>query len=103
MQQQHHLQERSPLAFLILAGLVEESKRATALHEAAMQAGGQVIEPGAFSRVMARMEQRGWIVSYEGEEGLHRYHLTDVVACVAWVLPAILRLVACDAHCCVRA
>ena len=59
MQQQQRLQESSPLAFLILASLVDESKRATTLHEAVMQAGGLLIEPGAFSRVVARMERRG--------------------------------------------
>jgi hypothetical protein len=61
MQQQQRLQERSRLSFLILASLVDESKRATTLHEAVIQAGGLLIEPGAFSRVVARMERRGRI------------------------------------------
>lgn len=78
MQQQQRLQERSPLAFLILASLVDESKRATTLHEAVMQAGGLLIEPGAFSRVVARMERRGWIAGDEGGEGLRRYQITDL-------------------------
>jgi len=78
MQQQHRLQESSPLAFLILANLVDESKRDTSLHEAVIQAGGLLIEPGAFSRVVARMERRGWIVGYEVGEGLRRYQITDL-------------------------
>ena len=77
MQHQQYIQESlSHPAFLMLACLVDEPKTATALHEAAVQATGQVIEPGAFSRVVARLEQRGWIAGDDGWERMRRYHIT---------------------------
>jgi len=77
MQHQQYIQESlSHPAFHMLACLVDEPKTATALHEAVVQATGQVIEPGAFSRVVARLEQRGWIAGDDGWERMRRYHIT---------------------------
>ena len=73
----HHTQESlSYPAFLILASLVEEPKTVTALRQAAVQVTGQVIEPAAFARVVARLEQHSWIASEDGAERLRLYHLT---------------------------
>lgn len=77
MQHQQYIQESlSHPAFLMLACLVDEPKTATALHEAVVQATGQVIEPGAFSRMVARLERRGWIAGDDGWERMRRYHIT---------------------------
>lgn len=76
---QHHQDMRESLsrpALLMLFCLVDEPKTATALHEAVVQATGQVSEPGAFSRVVTRLEQGGWIIASNGREGLRLYHLT---------------------------
>ena len=70
MQHQQYIQESlSHPAFLMLACLVDESRTATALHEAVVQATGQVIEPGAFSRVVARLATgRGEVSKKSGGE-----------------------------------
>jgi DNA-binding PadR family transcriptional regulator len=74
--QQYAPQSHSQPTSLILARLLTEPQTATALREAVFQTRGQMIEPGAFSRLLARLEQRGWIVSDEGEQRLCLYHLT---------------------------
>src|SRR5215471_4672551 len=76
MQPQQLQESISPPAYLILASLVVMPRTATALHEAVIHDGGQVIEPGTFSRLLERLERRGWIASYLGE-GLREYHLTE--------------------------
>jgi DNA-binding PadR family transcriptional regulator len=71
--QQNHAQTTSQILSSLLAG----PQTATALREAVFRAEGQMIEPGAFSRLLARMEQCGWMVSVEGEQRLCLYHITD--------------------------
>ena len=76
---QHHQHVEMCLsqpASLILACLVEEPKTATAWHETVVQATGQVIEPSAFSRIVARLEQRGWIEAMRTELPLRLYQIT---------------------------
>jgi DNA-binding PadR family transcriptional regulator len=62
--------------FFILACLVTEPKTATAWYEAVMQAIGQGIEPGAFSRMVTRLERRGWIEALRTEHPLRLYQIT---------------------------
>jgi DNA-binding PadR family transcriptional regulator len=76
MHHQHTQESLSYPALLILASMVEEPKTVTALRQAVVQATGQVIEPTAFSRVVARLERRGWIAGEDGTERLRLYHLT---------------------------
>jgi len=76
MHHQHTQENLSYPAFLILASLLGEPKTVTALRQAAVQATGQVIEPAAFSRVVARLEQCGWIAGEHGAERLRLYQLT---------------------------
>lgn len=78
MQQHQRLQELSPLAFFMLVCLVDGPKRATILHEFVIQTGGFVIEPGAFSRMLVRLERQGWIVGDDGGEGWRRYQITGL-------------------------
>jgi len=76
MQYHQHMRENlSQPALLILFCLIDEPKTATALHEAVIQTTGEVSEPGAFSHVVTRLEQGGWIIASDGE-GLRLYHLT---------------------------
>jgi DNA-binding MarR family transcriptional regulator len=76
MHHQHAQESISYPAFLILASLLEEPKLVTALRQAIVQETGQVIEPAAFSRILARLERRGWIARLEGSEPVRLCHLT---------------------------
>jgi DNA-binding MarR family transcriptional regulator len=76
MDHQHTQQSLSYAAFLILTSLDAEPKTVTALCQAVSQASGEVIEPAAFSRVVARLERRSWIAGEESGERLRLYHLT---------------------------
>jgi DNA-binding MarR family transcriptional regulator len=72
-----HTQESLPYpAFLILVILLEEPKLITVLHQSVVLVTGQVIEPAAFSRIVSRLERRGWIASEDGAERVPLYHLT---------------------------
>jgi DNA-binding PadR family transcriptional regulator len=78
MHQHHALGRRASQADLVvLAWLVHEPKTVTAWYEAVMQATGQVIEPGAFSRILVRLERRGWIEASGSEHPLRRYQVTE--------------------------
>lgn len=76
----HHYQRVqqnfSQADLFILICLVNEPKTATVWYEAVIQATGQVIEPGAFSRMLARLEQRGWIEALQTEQPLRLYQIT---------------------------
>lgn len=76
---QHHAvhQHVSHADLFILACLIPEPRTATAWYEAVMQATGQEIEPGTFSRVLARLERRGWIAASRAEPPLRLYQVTD--------------------------
>ncbi len=76
MHHQHTQESISYPAFLILASLLKEPKIVTALRQAVVQATGRVIEPAAFSRVVARLERSGWIASEDCPEQVRLYHLT---------------------------
>jgi DNA-binding MarR family transcriptional regulator len=79
MHHRHTQESLSYPSFIILASLLEEPKTVTALRQAVAQATEQVIEPAAFSRVVARLERRGWIASEDGAERVRLYHLTAQV------------------------
>ncbi len=49
----------------------------TAWSVAVLQATGQEIEPGAFSRMLARLERRGWIEASRAEPPLRLYQVTE--------------------------
>lgn len=77
MQRQRHVQGSLPRpAELILLSLKSEPKHAIALRKEIEQAMAAGIEPGAFNRVLARLERRGWIDREHAERQLHRYHIT---------------------------
>jgi DNA-binding MarR family transcriptional regulator len=61
---------------LILACLIHEPKTATAWHEAAEGAIEQGIEPGAFARMVARLERRGLVEAMKAEPPLRLYRIT---------------------------
>jgi DNA-binding PadR family transcriptional regulator len=61
----------------ILACLIPEPKTATAWYVAVMQATGEGIEPGTFSRLLARLERRGWIAASRAAPPLRLYQITD--------------------------
>lgn len=75
---QHHAvqQSLSQPDLFILACLITEPKTATAWYEAVLEATDQGIEPGAFSRMVARLERRGWIEALLTEQPLRLYQVT---------------------------
>jgi DNA-binding PadR family transcriptional regulator len=75
---QHHSVQQSPSQpdLCILACLIIEPKTATAWYEAVFEATEQGIEPGAFSRMVARLERRGWIEALLAEQPLRLYQVT---------------------------
>src|SRR5947208_1390817 len=80
MQQKQHQQPSQenlsqPDSFILFA-LVDGSKHAVALGEAIEQREGVFIEPGSLYRVLARLEQRGWIEGLDTEGPLRRYRNT---------------------------
>jgi DNA-binding PadR family transcriptional regulator len=78
MHQHHVLQPHVSHAEVgILAGLISEPHTATACYEGVQEATGQVIEPGAFSRMLVRLERRGWIEASRTEYPLHLYQITE--------------------------
>ena len=78
MYQRHAVHQHVSHADLfMLACLVPEPKTATAWYEAVLQASGQEIEPGAFSRLLARLERRGWIEASRDEPSLRLYQVTE--------------------------
>jgi DNA-binding PadR family transcriptional regulator len=77
MQNRQHAQRSlSRQDSLILASLVHEPKHALALREVIEQTEGVRVEPGALYRLVARLEQRGWIEGEDVGRPLHLYHLT---------------------------
>ena len=77
MQHQQYARARlSQPAYFILGCLSHGPRDAVALCEAIEQAEGLYIEPGTLYRVLAQLEQRGWIAGDNGGERLHRYHIT---------------------------
>jgi len=77
MQYQQHAQKSlSHPALLILANLAQEPKHAIALQEVIEQAEGLYIEPGTLYRVLAELEQRGWIETLTIEQPLRLYQIT---------------------------
>jgi hypothetical protein len=66
---QHHSVQQSPSQpdLCILACLIIEPKTATAWYEAVFEATEQGIEPGAFSRMVARLYPLAWRERYEVE------------------------------------
>lgn len=77
MQHQQYAQARlSQPAYFILGCLSYGPRDAVALCEAIEQAEGLYIEPGTLYRVLAQLEQRGWIAGEDGGERLRRYHIT---------------------------
>ncbi len=77
MQHQQQAQKRlSQPAYLILACLVHGPRQVIALQEAIEQAECLVIEPGTLYRVLAHLEQRGWIEGYDVEGPLRSYRNT---------------------------
>jgi DNA-binding PadR family transcriptional regulator len=77
MQYQQHAQESlSHPALLILVSLAQEPKHAIALQEVIEQAEGLYIEPGTLYRVLAQLEQRGWIEALKIEQPLRLYQIT---------------------------
>lgn len=78
MYQHHALHQHVPRADLfILACLIAEPKTATAWYVAVLQATGQVIEPGAFSRLLVRLERRGWVEASRARYPLCLYEVTE--------------------------
>lgn len=61
---------------LMLVGLMNGPKHAVALWEAIEQAEGVFIEPGTLYRMLARLEQRGWIEGLDVEGSLRLYRIT---------------------------
>ena len=77
MQHQHSaLASLSRPASLLLVSLAQGPRQVIALQEAIEQAEGFPIEPGTLYRVLAYLEQRGWIEHEEGEEHLRPYRIT---------------------------
>jgi Transcriptional regulator PadR-like family len=77
MQQQHYAQAKlSRPDSLILASFAHGPRQVIALQEALEQAEGLPIEPGTLYRVLAHLEQRGWIEGLPAEGPLRRYRLT---------------------------
>src|SRR5712692_3273394 len=77
MQHPQHAQRRlSHPALIILASLAQEPKHALALQEAIKQAEGLYIEPATLYRVLAQLEQRGWIEALAIEHPLRLYEIT---------------------------
>jgi DNA-binding PadR family transcriptional regulator len=77
MQNQHIFQEPlSRPAYLILSRLRKRSDHAVGLCEAIEQIEDQIIEPGTLYRVLAHLEQRGWIEGLPAEGPLRRYRIT---------------------------
>src|SRR5712692_2973665 len=77
MQHQQQAQKRlSQPAYFILGYLSHGPRDAVALCEAIEQAEGLYIEPGTLYRVLAQLEQRGWIAGDNGGERLRRYLIT---------------------------
>jgi DNA-binding PadR family transcriptional regulator len=78
MHQHHAVQRRvSQADLVILACLIDEPQAVTTCYEAVMQATGQLIEPGAFSRMLSSLEWRGWIEASRREHPLRRYQVTE--------------------------
>jgi DNA-binding PadR family transcriptional regulator len=78
MHQLHTVQRHvSQGDLLILECLIHEPKTVPAWYEAVIQTTGQVIEPGAFSRMLARLERGGWIAASGNEHPLRRYQVTE--------------------------
>jgi DNA-binding PadR family transcriptional regulator len=78
-QQRQHFQNRlSRPAYLLLASLVQGPKHAVALREAIEQREGVFIEPGTLYRVLAQLEQRGWIEGLDAEGPLRLYRITTL-------------------------
>jgi len=73
---QHAHRSFSQPALLILASLVQGPKDAVALCEAIQQTEGWYIEPGTLYRILASLEQRGWIEGLTTAEPLRLYSLT---------------------------
>ncbi len=73
---QHAQRSLSRQDSLILASLVHEPKHALVLREVIEQAEGERVEPGALSRLVARLEERGWIEGENVGRPLRLYHLT---------------------------
>ncbi|HEY6407666.1 MAG TPA: hypothetical protein VIY29_09390, partial [Ktedonobacteraceae bacterium] len=69
----HPRRSCSQPALFILACLINEPKTATAWYEAVLEATEQGIEPSAFSRMVARLERRGWIETLRTEQTLRLY------------------------------
>jgi DNA-binding PadR family transcriptional regulator len=74
--QQHAQRDLSHPAMLILASLVQGPKHAVALCEAIGQMEDLFFEPGTLYRVLARLEQRGWIEGLHAGGPLRWYHIT---------------------------
>lgn len=60
----------------ILSALVEKPMHALALREHLERATSTRIEPGTFQRIVARLEQRGWIAGEHTWGRLYLYHIT---------------------------
>jgi DNA-binding PadR family transcriptional regulator len=76
-QQQQQFQESlTQPASLILSSLLDGPKKAVALREAIEYRTGLVMEPGTLYRLLAHLEQRGWIEGLRTEEPLRLYRLT---------------------------
>lgn len=77
MQHQQHAQRGlSHPAMLILGSLVQGPKDAVMLCEAIQQTEGLFFEPGTLYRVLAPLEQRGWIEALTTEHPLRLYSIT---------------------------
>jgi DNA-binding MarR family transcriptional regulator len=77
MQHQQHVQRsHSQLALLILASLLQAPKHAAGLCEAIEQTQGVFFEPATLYRVLAQLEQRGWIEALTTEHPLRLYSIT---------------------------
>ncbi len=64
-------------ALLILFCLRDGAKHGHAIVTRLDEQSGIVLEPGTLYAALARLEQRGWIVSLEGESSYRSYCLTD--------------------------
>jgi DNA-binding PadR family transcriptional regulator len=74
--QQFALRNDSHPVDLILTALVEKPMHALALHENLERAAEIRIAPGAFHRVVTRLEQLGWIEGTQSKGTLRLYHIT---------------------------
>lgn len=65
-------------AYLILACLMHGPMNAVALRDAVEQTEDLFTEPGTLYRVLAKLEQRGWIEALDSEESLRSYRITEI-------------------------